>query len=289
MPTFWTALEVTVPAAAEEAVAAFLIDLGAPGLVTEDAHGGVVRLTAHFEGDAPLAEVRSFCTRLDDLTPGAGHAQIETRIVTPEAWAENWKSHFPPLCIGERFFIHPPWVQDVPAGRLGVEIDPGMAFGTGQHASTCGCLVLLERVLAEKPSALVLDLGTGSGILAIAAARLGAARIWAVDVDPEACRVAQENVVVNRVDDRVWVCNSLDAVAARCDLVLANLFANQLVALTEPIVQHLRPGGVVIGSGILANEEATVTSAWRGAGLSPVTRHEEAGWVTVACKAGSER
>jgi ribosomal protein L11 methyltransferase len=288
MPTFWTALEVTVPPGAEEAVAAFLIDQGAPGLVTEDVHG-MVRLTAHFEGTAPRAEIRSFCARLDDLMPGTRDAQIDTRIVTQEAWAENWKDHFPPLYIGERLFIHPPWVQDVPTGRLGVEIDPGMAFGTGQHASTRGCLVLLERALARKPSALVLDLGTGSGILAIAAVRLGAARVWAVDIDPEACRVAQENVVVNRVDERIWVCNSLDAVREPCDLVLANLFANQLVELTEPIVEHLRPGGVVIGSGILANEEATVTDAWSCAGLSPFARHDEEGWVTVACQAGSGR
>jgi ribosomal protein L11 methyltransferase len=288
MPTFWTALEVTVPTSAEEAVAAFLVDQGAPGLVTEDLDGAV-RLIAHFEGTAPLGAIRSFCARLDDLMPGTRNAQIETRIVTQEAWAENWKNHFPPLTIGERLFVHPPWVQDVPAGRLGVEIDPGMAFGTGQHASTRGCLVLLERVLARKPSALVLDLGTGSGILAIAAVRLGASRVWAVDVDPEACRIAQHNLCVNRVDDRVCMCDSLDAVSERCDLVLANLFATQLVELAARIVEHLRPSGVVIGSGILASEEETVRDAWTCAGLLPFARHEEEGWVTVASESGSVR
>jgi len=285
VPMTWTAIAVTVPAAAAEAVASFLMDQGAPGLVTEEMQGSV-RLTAHFAGEAPLAEVRGFCVRLDELVPGTGSASIESRIVTEEAWAENWKRHFPPIAIGERLFVHPPWVREVPDGRVGVEIDPGMAFGTGQHATTRGCLILLERLLPGGPDVTVLDLGTGSGILAIAAARLGASRVWAVDVDPEACRTARENTKVNGVEALVHVCDSLEVVRERCDVLLANLFATQLVDLAPALAERLRPGGILIGSGLLNSEEESVAGTWTHVGATPLARHEEEGWVTLAWRSG---
>lgn len=277
----WTAVLVTIPAAAAEPLGAFLLDVGSPGLLTEDI-GDTVVITAYFADRAPIAHIRNYCDRLEQLFPGASSATIEQRAVKEQEWADNWRSHFPPLWVGKRLFIHPPWIREIPPGRIGVEIEPGMAFGTGQHPSTRGCLVLLEQLFPATPHAVVVDLGTGSGILAITAALLGAGRAWAVDVDPEARRIAQRNATLNRVDTIVRVCDSLEQVREPCDLLMANLFAGQLIELAPRIAASLRQGGVAIGAGILRGEEEAVGSAWADAGLGFVARLEEQGWVALA-------
>jgi ribosomal protein L11 methyltransferase len=178
-------------------------------------------------------------------------------------------------------FVHPPWVSDVPAGRIALCIDPGMAFGTGQHATTRGCLELLEEAMRSTHVTRVLDIGTGSGILAIAAAKLGAKEVCAADVDPDACRVAFENAALNGVADRIEVFGSLQAVKGTFDVILANLFAPQLIELTDEILQRLAPGGWAIGSGILVGEAQQVIDAWSNAGLALRTQRPEGEWVTV--------
>jgi ribosomal protein L11 methyltransferase len=270
-------------------MASFLIDLGAPGLMTEDV-GDEVRLTAHFTDPAPVAAVERFCSELPELFPllRADAVRVRAERVAEEAWADNWKANFPPLTVGKRLFIHPPWVRKVPPGRVCIVIDPGMAFGTGHHATTRGCLVLLEQFLAGARCESVLDLGTGSGILAIAAVKLGAERVWALDVDKEACRAALENARANDVADRISVCESADGVAGQHGLVLANLLATQLVECTPQLVGWLRSGGVVIGSGILHDEEEEVACVWRQAGFDLRGRCEEDGWVTMAWELASE-
>ena len=142
----WTAVTITTAAELAESLASFLVDLGAPGLQTEEV-GEHVRIIAHFASAAPLAELDAFLAALGELFPAAPRPQIAVETVADDGWAENWKAHFPPLAIGERLFVHPPWVDGIPADRIGIVLDPGMAFGTGHHASTRGCLVLLERAL----------------------------------------------------------------------------------------------------------------------------------------------
>ena len=142
----WTAVIVTAPDELTEAVGSFLIDLGAPGLVTEEGHNGT-RITAHFLGDVPLDAIEQFCRELLDLFPGSSRPRIQVEPVADTDWAENWKLHFPPLAIGDRLYVHPPWIEEVPDGRVAVVINPGMAFGTGHHPSTRGCLLLLEGLL----------------------------------------------------------------------------------------------------------------------------------------------
>lgn len=275
MAKTWTAVSVTVSEPLADAVGSFLIDHGAPGLESED-RGGLVRVTAHFSGEPPLAALRTFCDAL------AAEAVISVDVVADQAWAESWKDHFPPLAIGSRLFIHPPWVTDIPAGRLGIAIDPGMAFGTGHHPSTRGGLVLLERHLEAKPNGRVLDVGIGSGILAIAAAKLGARGVVGVDVDPEACAIAAENAIANGVA-HLEVRQSIDDVREQFDVVVANLLANLLVGLIDPLRARLAPGGVLIGSGMLVAEATEVSEAWRRAGLIDPETHVEDGWATLAC------
>lgn len=287
MTTSWTAVIITASPDLADSIGSFLLDHGAPGLMTEDLDAAV-RITAHFAGAAPLDAIERYCRAAAEDLPGAAQPDVRTESVAETAWAENWKDHFPPQSIGERLFIHPPWVHDVPNGRHGILIDPGMAFGTGHHASTRGCLVLLERAMAARPAARVFDLGTGSGILAIAAAKLGAPEIWAVDIDPDACRVAAENTAANGVDAAIRILDSWEGVPGTFDIVLANLFAPQLVEFAPRIVAALRPGGVAIGSGLLLDEETAVVRAWTACGLAPHDRYEDERWVTIAYRKAVE-
>ena len=250
----WTAVVVTAVAELAEPLESFLLDRGAPGLQREDIGAGV-RITAHFVDAPPLAALDVFVDALGELFPGRPRPAVAVQSVADEPWAENWKMHFPALEIGARLFVHPPWVGGAPAGRIGIVLDPGMAFGTGHHASTRGCLVLLERALAAHPGARVLDLGTGSGILAIAAAGLGAGEIWAVDTDPEARAIAAQNARANQV--------------------------------AAAIATHLHPGGTVIGAGVLVEEASAVRRAWRAVGLADDGALADGEWVVLTARSAA--
>ncbi len=288
MARTWTAVIVTASAELADSLGSFLIDQGAPGLQTESV-GDAVRVTAHFASEPPLRALAHYCEVLRGIFPGAPRPEIRLEQVPEAAWAESWKAHFRPLAVGRKLFVHPPWVAEAPRGRVGIVIDPGMAFGTGHHASTRGCLCLLERVMESGAVRRVLDIGTGSGILAIAAAKLGAEEVWAVDIDPDACRAATENARVNGVGAGLQVRARVGDVPGTFDLVLANLLAAELIGLANEIGRRLRPGAVAVGSGLLTEETRAVVSAWDAAGLEPHAQWEEEGWLTVACRRGATR
>jgi ribosomal protein L11 methyltransferase len=283
MAATWTAVTVTTDPELADAVGSFLLDAGAPGLQSEESADGV-RITAHFAGAAPLVGLETFCDALRATFPSRARPSVAVETITDTGWADNWKAHFPPLAIGEQLFVHPPWIDAIPVARIPIVLDPGMAFGTGHHASTRGCLVLLERALREWPGSRVLDLGTGSGILAIAAAKLGACEVWAVDVDRDACAIAADNFAANGVAGSICIESDLDAVPGTFEVVLANLFAAQLVSFAIPIARRLRRGGVAIGAGMLAAEAGEVRAAWRAAGMRDADEHAEDGWVAIAAK-----
>jgi ribosomal protein L11 methyltransferase len=279
----WSVVTVTAAPALAEALESFLLDRGAPGLQTEDI-AGQVRITAHFAAAFSLDELEAYITTLLELSPGVARPAVALGSASDDGWADNWKEHFPPLTLGERLFVHPPWVAAIPPGRIGIELDPGMAFGTGHHASTRGCLLLLEPALRAVPNARVLDLGTGSGILAIAAAKLGAAEVWGVDIDADACAVAIENIAVNRVGERVRITPDLAAVAGRFDIVVANLLAGLLVEYAGAIAARLHRGGRAIGAGVLGAEASMVRAAWRAAGLADDGEQSDEGWIALAAR-----
>jgi ribosomal protein L11 methyltransferase len=274
----WTAVTVSAVPPLVEAIESFLLDCGAPGLETEE-RGDTTRITAHFAEAPPLQPLQRCLDRLAELHPELPRPDVETATVSDSGWADNWKAHFPPLTIGQRLFVHPPWIEQVPPGRASIVLDPGMAFGTGHHASTRGVLVLLEAAL--RPGARVLDLGTGSGILAIAARKLGAGEIWAIDIDADACIVAAENAAVNGVHD-LHIGTDIASARGPFDVVLANLFAAQLVEFAPMIVGRLVAGGAAIGAGILATEADAVAGAWRAAGLVADGEWRDEGWVALA-------
>jgi ribosomal protein L11 methyltransferase len=283
VPKTWTAVTVTADAELADSIGAFLLDQGAPGLVNDDTRTGV-RITAHFQDEPSRAALSAFCDRLQEWFPGSSPVEVSFETTTEQDWADNWKTHFPPLPIGQRVWVHPPWISDVPADRVGVMIDPGMAFGTGHHASTRGCLTFLDRLVRTDGAQRVLDIGTGSGVLAIAAVKLGAAEVCAVDIDPAAVEIAAANAAANGVGSRLRIGTDIGEPCGPFDIVVANLFAAQLSDMAGLLFDRLLPGGVVIGAGILTTELESVSRAWEAAGLKTEDRLDESEWTTVTAR-----
>jgi ribosomal protein L11 methyltransferase len=206
----------------------------------------------------------------------------EFRELAEDDGANAWKKHYRVLRIGQRMVVKPPWQEHQPQpDEVVIELDPGMAFGTGLHPTTQMCLQALEEHL--KPGDTVLDLGTGSGILAIAAAKLGAGSVLALDNDPLAVRAARTNVRANGVQDLVAVGHgSLDETAEEFDLVLVNILARVIVELTnQGLADRVRPTGLMIAAGIIVEQEAEVTATLAERGLEIVERRQERDWVTL--------
>ncbi len=279
MPTF--SLIVDVERARAEDVAVELLELGASGVEVRDGEGtpmpgvalpppGRAILVAFF-ADRPLAE---------GAAAGRAGAIAE---VPDEDWSETWKRGLGPLALG-RAWVRPSWIDaPVPPGMVELVLDPGMAFGTGTHPTTALCLAALSDRLAARPGASVLDVGTGSGLLAIGARRLGAGRVAANDVDPVAVEVARENAARNGADLELTGA-PVDAIAGAFDVVVANILANTLVALAPAIAARVAPGGLVLLAGILAPQEDEVRSAYLAQGLRPAPDLErrEGEWSLLA-------
>jgi ribosomal protein L11 methyltransferase len=278
MPVVW--FEVTVEVAREfsEAVANFLVESGAPGIQCDE-HDSEVSLIAYFSAPPPLEGLRRFCAAIGARL---SEAAIRTRQTADEDWAQNWKLHFRPQCIGSRLYVCPPWDSTPPPGRLEIVIDPGMAFGTGQHPSTRGCLTLLDWALASQRTGRALDLGTGSGVLAIALAKLGVREVWAIDTDAEALAIARGNAAHNGVASHLRFASSLDQAHGPFDLIVANLYAKVLEAQAQQLASLLAARGILICSGLLRDEEQHVRDAYRVWGLEVCKGYEEDGWVSLA-------
>jgi ribosomal protein L11 methyltransferase len=288
---YWS-LDVVLDPAATDAVGNFLTEAGAAGVVEETNHAAV-RLRAFFPPGTDAAVMRERLTRyLGDLRALAipvGPGTLTVARVLDEAWAEAWRAHFRPVAIGRRLLVCPPWdVPTEPAGRTRVLIEPGRAFGTGSHATTRACLELLERALERASVAHVLDVGTGSGILAVAAARLGVAAVTALDPDPDAVAAAAENAARNGVTS--YVRAELAAVeewsGPPAPLVLANLLGPALVRLA-PVLARVttRPGQLVVG-GLLDHEAAAVIAAHAPEGFALVEAVEREGWAGLLLSRG---
>jgi ribosomal protein L11 methyltransferase len=206
------------------------------------------------------------------------------RQLAESDWENAWKRYFFVRHVGQRLVIVPSWRRYQPKpGEVILDLDPGMAFGTGVHPTTRLCLRLLERHLA--PGARVLDLGTGSGILAIAAAKLGAASVQAIELDATAARVATANVAQNAVDGAVRVEQGelgLVAPDERFELILANINLRVIRAVLPALARHLAPGGIAVLSGVLHEHEAALREIIAEAGLTIRERRRERDWLAIA-------
>jgi ribosomal protein L11 methyltransferase len=258
--------------------------------LSEIAHSPLTTVKAYFSAaddmDARLAEISAFLDDLAAVNPGLSVAPPSVTAVKSEDWSTSWKANFKPLRIGRRLLIVPSWEQaEAGPDDIVLSLDPGMAFGTGGHETTRLCLERLETVLLGRPPApppSVLDLGTGSGILAMAAARLGAGRVWAVDIDPEAVEVARENMAINGLAERIECGTApLETLDGPFDVILANILAEELVRLAPQLTARLACGGVLILSGILAGKEAFVRSGFAAQPLSNLETARRGEWVAM--------
>ena len=209
---------------------------------------------------------------------------LRVSTLKEEDWANAWKEHFQVHRIGDRTVIRPPWREYEPKDdEVVVELDPGMAFGTGLHPSTRLSVLGVEQVI--KPGDTVFDVGTGSGILAIAAVKLGAARADCVDVETVAVRATVENAERNGVSDRVAVelgsAGSGEPFQGEYDVVLANIIARILIELSESLVRQTKPGGHLVLAGIIQSREQDVMDAFTTLGATLVTRRQHDDWVSL--------
>jgi len=277
MASAWYQVSCEVPAPLAEAVADYLSERSGCGVCTDNRNvdtfstddiptSDTITITSYFSVPCPieqhLAALTSFLNQQSPQVPGYQPAPPQVSMIAEEDWASSWKEHFKPLPVGNRLLILPSWEKANPAeDRQVITLDPGMAFGTGGHETTRLCLECLEQILSSEPrlDEPLLDLGTGSGILAIAAAKLGATRIDAVDIDPQAVLVADENCRLNRVADAV-VCSTtpLEQLPTGYRLILANILAEELVRMAPELTRRLLPGGLLVLSGILAEREPYV-------------------------------
>ncbi len=203
-------------------------------------------------------------------------------------WAERWKSHYTPQRIGKSFYVVPTWIEpDARESDRVIRMDPGMAFGTGLHPTTRLCLAALERHVAGGDA--VLDIGTGSGILAIAGALLGASEVAAIDLSPDAVEIARANAERNGVHLLVQAGELHELEPAEYDVVVANLLASTIIELAPALIPRLRPGGIVISSGILVDQRDTVEEALTTVGLAKVEHMVSGDWVATAFRRDGSR
>lgn len=283
---FW---QLTIPVSSDtsEALTNFLWEQGALGVIEEESPGAPPRLRAFFTGTASspalLAAVDGYRASLRSLGFAVDPAPAEVAPLREEAWASAWQQSFPIRPVGRRLLVVPPWQEsNGAAGRLLVIIEPGRAFGTGHHGTTEGCLILLEDALATMSPPSVLDIGTGTGILAIAAVKLGASAVRAIDVDPDAVAAARSNAARNGCADRIVAqLQGPEQVAARFLLVLANLLTHAHLALASQYARLVRPGGRLVLGGMLEGDDGRVVEALAGAGFTLRSRLAREGWVSL--------
>jgi ribosomal protein L11 methyltransferase len=277
----WLKFAITTPPEFAEGLSNFLTELGTQGVFQEELDISAftdtpeppskIVLNAFIPSKASdqslIASLTTYINSLSDLFPDLERPQLATEIIVDPDWEEQWKKYFKPLRVTRSIVIKPTWERYQATSRdTVIDIDPGMAFGTGQHPSTWMCLEAMEEILLKDRSFRewrVLDVGTGTGILGIAAAKLGAKSVMCVDIDPQAVEIAHQNVAVNRVGDRVVIINSdVVKIKGTFELIVANLTADALVKIKSHLVKMMEPGGYLILSGIIEQNRKDIEKAF---------------------------
>ena len=287
-------LVFTAPEPELELAAALLFELGALGVEVQEQ--GMLLMP----GTPPLPEGRGRAiAHFEDLATAASAAQalaLELPVleipppleIAAQEWSVAWRVFHKALRVGPRSWVHPPWeLPESAPGEVCVAIDPGMAFGTGSHPTTSLCLERTDELLALRPGADLLDVGTGSGVIAILAAKLGAGRVCGTENDPVALTAAREGTALNQLAPAriAWELRDCDALPAPYDvgygIVVANILLNTLVELAPQIARKVAPGGALVLSGLLKTQGDEAEAAYRALGLVPAGRKERDGWVRV--------
>jgi ribosomal protein L11 methyltransferase len=316
----WYELTILATEPSQEMVAHYLTELGAGGVSIEeswspdkpydtslgqwfdkplnDIRPGYAVIKGYFsegtDADAIRSQMTALLQGLPEFNYDAGEFTIETGEVKEEDWADAWKQYFKPLQVSERLTIKPTWETYMPReDELIIELDPGMAFGTGTHPTTAICLRTLESAIHGGET--VIDVGTGSGILAIGALKLGASRVLALDLDPVAVSSATMNIELNGLQDVIEVRHSdllgilsdgngadkraEGGVQPPVDIVVANILAEIILLFIADVMEVLKPGGIYIASGIYKNKEDDVEAGLLAGGFEIVDRVRQDDWI----------
>jgi len=307
-------IEITVLTTTEasEAIAFILEDEGASGIAIEDpndfilnnrkevnwdyvepelieAIGNDVKVKGYFIETYFLDDLyKKIKSRVDSLTQyglDKGKGEIIVKSMKEEDWATSWKKYYKPFKAGEKVVVKPTWEKyEAQEGEIVVEIDPGMAFGTGNHETTLMCIKLLEKYINNQNY--VYDVGCGSGILGITAAKLGAEKVLCVDLDEVACKVAAENVKINKESHRIEVKkgNLLDIAVEKADLIVANIIADVIISFAPQAHDFLKSEGIFISSGIILDRQEDVIDELKSKGFKVLEITQMGEWCAIAAK-----
>ncbi len=288
----WARITVTTSDDASEAVANYLFEMDAFGVELKDAANSTISLIAYYPLDdrvnTRVKKLKDFLSKLPTWGIQAHPAKIDLKRVESEEWTEAWKSSFPPQRIGKRLLIAPTWHDISPdTTDILIRLDPGMAFGTGYHPTTRLCLEMLEQTI--KPDQHLADIGTGSGILAIAAIKLGAKHVDAIELDPTAIPVAEKNFAINGVTEQIslYQGDGIKVVQDKYHLIVGNILTKAILPIIPYCSSRLHPEGQIIFSGILESELKQVQEVLEEYGLQCllVTREAEGEVIWIALRA----
>ncbi len=277
----WEKITITLPAQLADIASEFIISVTERGVETKEPGAGNLSaltqittwLTPKEIGDGLLDRISHYVSEISSATPDSHYVNIDREAQKESNWAEEWKKFFKPIRAGNHFLIRPHW-EEAPLDPPDIEIiiDPGQAFGVGTHASTALMLASMEWLWEQKGKGRyrpeVLDIGTGTGILGIAACKLGASGVTAIDIDPEAARAASENTHRNHVAHLMDTSTTpIEKLQKKFDLVLANIDRDTITALKNHIVSVMHPGSVLMLSGLLTSQEQEIADMFHARGL----------------------
>lgn len=300
MTNKWLEMRLTIPDQSVDLVSQALIDIGCTGITAAEkaldtfvvpapdslANDPVLR--AYFiypeNVETLCLTVQQALSSLTDIFPELAETLLDYRELADHDWASDWQQHFPPFKVGKRLVIHPSWIDWPATGEeVILTLDPGQAFGTGTHATTGLCLeALSDHFESANPPQQILDVGTGSGILAMACAALGAKEVVACDIDSDACQVAIANIQQNQLTQQILITdNPLDQIPGQYDLVLANILAAENIRLSAQLVEHLAPQGRLVLSGILIEQEQQVIDGFAAFSLTLLSTSHRDEWTCI--------
>jgi ribosomal protein L11 methyltransferase len=301
----WLKIELTAPSELIDALSNFMTEIGSQGVFqetsdpqasngfTDDATSETLKAYLPFDIrlEHRMESLKTYIQGLSQLFPDLRKPVFNTEKIDDPNWGEAWKKYFKPLRVTKNIVIKPTWERYTPVGRdIVVDIDPGMAFGTGQHASTRMCLQAIEDLLLQERTMekwRVLDVGTGTGILGISCAKLGVQKVVCVDSDKKATEIARENVAINDVEARVDVINrDVLTIHERFDLIVANLTAKILIKHRSHLISLLGPDGYLIISGIVEQNREEIESHFITDPLASLHVITEKEWICYVLKKG---
>jgi ribosomal protein L11 methyltransferase len=283
----WLEIAVEIHPIAHEALSAFFFDLGCHGVVSQSFDDCVFRayLPPGINSKAVRTKIHAFLKSIEEIFPETRSAKVSFEIIENRDWHLLWREHYRPLRISEKLMVFPAWESPPPSFKgVFIRVDPGPAFGTGQHATTQMCLRAIEQCAVSSPWTM-LDIGTGSGILAVYGAKLGAEAVLALDNDPDALSWAEKNIALNEVSSSIRLSSlSIREVEDQFSIVVANLILGTILELMPFFCRAVEPRGRLILSGLLKEQTAEVQHALARRGFGEVQVLQEQEWSCLVAK-----